>query len=194
MTTPESDPKADTTGVPSPKQAGGYGLTLVGLIAGGAGALWSLTQPWATEVVSNGFTTAEVAVSGASLYPVGLAGAWIALASAVAVVATGGRVRQVFAAVVLASAAAVLAAPLLYLLLDAVVVGSDIGQPQSAAESRTTWWILTLVCGLLIAAAGVTTMVRGSRWRRLSARQDGQRKRVAVSDWDALDQGDDPTA
>ncbi|NQU36411.1 MAG: Trp biosynthesis-associated membrane protein [Actinobacteria bacterium] len=184
----------DEPNPPSTKVAKGYGMTLVGLILGGVGALWSLTQPWASEVVSNGFTNEEVAISGASLYPVGLAGAWVALASVVAIVATSGRVRQVFGVVVLASAAAVLAAPLLYLILDEIVVGTDLGEPQSAAGARTSWWIVTLVSGVLIAAAGITTMVRGSRWRRLSARQDGQKSKAEVSDWDALDHGEDPTA
>jgi len=175
------------------KKVAGYGLALLGLIGGGAGALWSLAQPWATEVVSNGFTTSDVAVSGASLYPVGLAGAWVALASVVAIVATSGRVRQFFGVVVLASAAAVIAAPLMYLLLDEVIVGTEIGQPRSATTS-STWWIVTLICGLVVAAAGLITIVRGSRWRRLSARQDGQRQKAVVSAWDALDEGKDPTA
>lgn len=182
---------------PTPaEKSSGYGLTLLALTIGGGGALWSLTQPWASETVSNGFTTESVDVSGAALYPVGLAGAWLALASVVGVVATSGRARQVFGVVVLGSAAAVLAAPLLYLLLDQIVVGADTSQTRDAlgaSPTKTLWWVVTMLCGFAIAASGIFTMLRGAGWRRLSARQDGQKQKSDVSDWDALDQGNDPT-
>jgi hypothetical protein len=97
---------------------------------------------------------------------------------------------------VLGSAAAVLAAPLLYLLLDQIVVGADTSQSRDAlgtSPTKTMWWVVTALCGFAIAASGVFTMLRGAGWRRLSARQDGQKQKSEVSDWDALDQGNDPT-
>ncbi len=174
----------------------GYGLTLLVLAGGAIGTLWSLSQEWANEALSNGFTTEVIVVSGASLYPTALAGAWVALACVVAIVATGGRVRQIFGAVVLVSAAAVLAAPLLYLLLNEAITSPGSATSAVTADTRTSWWVVTAGCGLLIAGAGIVTMMRGSGWRRLSARQErqqGKQGQKALSDWDALDQGQDPT-
>jgi hypothetical protein len=61
------------------------------------------------------------------------------------------------------------------------------------------WWIPSLAGGVLLAAAGLLTVVRGRRWPGMSARYDrpGTAPPPAGDDpasmWKALDRGDDPT-
>ncbi|MEV5711787.1 Trp biosynthesis-associated membrane protein [Actinoallomurus sp. NPDC052274] len=60
------------------------------------------------------------------------------------------------------------------------------------------WWIVALVGGILLAAAGLLTVVRGRRWPGMSARYDrpGAAPRTGddpASLWKSLDRGDDPT-
>ncbi len=177
----------------STSSARGYAATLIALTLAGAAAIWSLSQPWATAQTSNGFNETTLEISGSALYPVGLACAWIALASVVAVIATSGVVRQVFGVVILFAAAGIGAASLLFLLLGEVVSTTSTPTAEAVSAARTgSWWAVALLAALVIAACGVTTMIFGSRWRRLSARQDGQ-TRAPASDWEALDQGEDPT-
>jgi uncharacterized membrane protein (TIGR02234 family) len=83
----------------------------------------------------------------------------------------------------------------------------------SAAEDRTNltrltgdvtvqvggWWIVALAGGVLLAVAGLLTVVRGRRWPGMSARYDrpGTAPRQGddpASLWKSLDRGDDPTS
>ncbi|MEV0399184.1 Trp biosynthesis-associated membrane protein [Actinoallomurus sp. NPDC050550] len=61
------------------------------------------------------------------------------------------------------------------------------------------WWIAALAGGVLLAAAGLLTVVRGRRWPGMSARYDrpGTAPRPGddpASLWKSLDRGDDPTS
>ncbi|MCO6005906.1 Trp biosynthesis-associated membrane protein [Actinoallomurus purpureus] len=61
------------------------------------------------------------------------------------------------------------------------------------------WWIVSLTGGVLLAAAGLLTVVRGRRWPGMSARYDrpGAAPRAGddpASLWKSLDRGDDPTS
>ncbi|MEO5877399.1 MAG: Trp biosynthesis-associated membrane protein, partial [Streptosporangiaceae bacterium] len=71
--------------------------------------------------------------------------------------------------------------------------GSDLGVTTNA------WWTVSLAGGLLLAAAGVLTAVRGARWPGMSARYDAVNavpKKVGDDPaglWKSLDRGEDPT-
>jgi hypothetical protein len=62
----------------------------------------------------------------------------------------------------------------------------------------SAWWVLSLVGGVLLAASGLLTAVRGRRWPGMSSRYERPGPaRPATDDpaslWKALDRGDDPT-
>jgi uncharacterized membrane protein (TIGR02234 family) len=66
------------------------------------------------------------------------------------------------------------------------------------------WPIVSVICGVLVLAAGALVALHGHRWASLSSRYESQpagadgdgasSARAAASMWNALDRGDDPTA
>jgi hypothetical protein len=65
----------------------------------------------------------------------------------------------------------------------------------SIVRASFGWPLLCTVGGVLVAAAGVFTVVRGSRWPGMGSRYERRgTPREDVPLWDALDRGDDPTA
>ena len=79
---------------PEPRSPSPHGRTyLIALLliaAAGFGGVWALSQPWVTAVTNAGFGDEPVTVAGSTLYPLSVAGAWLGLAGAVAVIATAG--------------------------------------------------------------------------------------------------------
>lgn len=68
------------------------------------------------------------------------------------------------------------------------------------AVAPTAWPVVTLLLGVLTAAAGVFIVITGSRWP-VSARkyqavrfEQQDEPRSSVSDWDSLSDGSDPTS
>ena len=63
------------------------------------------------------------------------------------------------------------------------------------------WAVITALCGVVAVGCGALTVVVGSRWPGLGARYDASGARgksldsdaTAMSEWDALDRGEDPT-
>ena len=182
---------------PEPRSPSPHGRTyLIALLliaAAGFGGVWALSQPWVTAVTNAGFGDEPVTVAGSTLYPLSVAGAWLGLAGAVAVIATAGIVRRVVGLLICLAAAALAVGPMAFWLSSEAVMISDSTQVTAESVSRTSWWALTALCSLAMIVAGLMVWRFGSQWRALSGRQVGSTK-VAASDWELLDRGEDPTA
>lgn len=179
-----------------------YTLALAGLAGGGALALAVAQATWVVARRKDvGFDTSF----GGSAIAGGLvACSLVAMAGAVAVLASRGVVRRavgallaVMGAVVAWSALAVLVGPAAAVRgpLDAVTGGASASAPH--VVSLAWWWcVLAVVGGLAVLAAGALTALRGTRWPVMAARYDGpagSRRRAAPDAWSLLDRGEDPT-
>lgn len=74
---------------------------------------------------------------------------------------------------------------------------------QSAVPAHTSGWaVVTALAGVVAVGCGALTVVVGAHWPALGARYDaagargarGDSEVRAMSEWDALDRGEDPTA
>ncbi|WP_433125912.1 Trp biosynthesis-associated membrane protein [Micromonospora sp. CA-240977] len=170
----------------------------------GAGlALWAATRTWSVELTVRPAPLPPVrdTRSGAGLLPWLPALALVTLAGGGAVLATRGRPRQVLGA-------------LLGVLALAVAAGGGYGLVADGVVNRQ-WPVLCLLGGVLAAAGGLWTAVRGAGWPAMGARYERPTRtapRVAPTPtgapepptpmagrrtteaWDALDRGEDPTA
>ncbi|WP_258378276.1 Trp biosynthesis-associated membrane protein [Micromonospora endophytica] len=163
-------------------------------LAGAGLAAWMATLAWESgEIVRRdpmlGVTEGR---TGAQLLPWLSALALVGLAGGGAVLATRGRLRRLLGGL-LALLGLVLAAGGGYGLF------ADLG-------GRTVWQppALCLLGGVLVAAGGLLTALRGHRWPAMGARYERAANRPAaaggpiggggtVDAWDALDRGEDPT-
>jgi hypothetical protein len=129
--------------------------------AGGALlGLLAASRTWAVELQRRPAPQAPLSVahSGSALYPWLTGLALVGLAGSGALLATRGRGRAVVGAVlVLSGAGTVLSAG--YGL--ATLVGL-----------RPGWPLLCLLCGLLVAAAGVRALLRGGSWPAMNGRYE----------------------
>ncbi|MDN3351031.1 Trp biosynthesis-associated membrane protein [Actinomadura sp. DC4] len=175
---------------------GGVGAAM---IAGFAGRTWATV----TEHAGAGLETLDQHLTGRSLSGVIVALGWAGLAAIAALLATRGWARVLIG--VLLTAFGVIVA-----IMSPVAVGhahviaaagekSNLSRLGGAASVDVhAWWVLSLAGGVLLAAAGVLTAVRGRRWPGMSARYDRPGAARPVGDdpasvWKALDRGDDPT-
>ncbi|MEH0984173.1 Trp biosynthesis-associated membrane protein [Micromonospora sp. CPCC 205556] len=160
-------------------------------LAGAGLALWAATRTWSVEVTARGGLPAIRADrSGADLLPWVSALALVGLAGGGAVLATRGRARRVLGG-------------LLALLGFAVAAGGGYGLVAAfGGEVSRHWPALCLVGGLLAAAGGAFTALRGGAWPAMGARYERGDRAGAASTagggrtreaWDALDRGEDPT-
>lgn len=171
-----------------------YGLVLVGLVAGGALALWALGQTWVTAQVTEGDLPEQiVTLSGSAIYPVSAAAAWVAIASIAAIVAVSGKGRIAVGAVILAASAGMGVAALAFPLSSQVqrVSAAYTTAPEVTATTSSAW-IAVAVATVLTGVCGITVLIAGPSWRSLSSKQSGSAPRK-TSDWEALDRGEDPT-
>lgn len=169
-----------------------YVVTVVVEVVACIVAMWSLSQPWVTASTTTGFGQQEVTVSGSSVYPLSVAGAWVALALVVAVIATAGSLRRVLGGAIAIAGVAVVVGPVSFLLASEVELATASARVATTDATRTSLWIMTLACGIVVIVAGIVVSMRGAAWRSLSKRQSGAKP--ASTPWEALDRGDDPTA
>ncbi|MGN9775688.1 Trp biosynthesis-associated membrane protein [Micromonospora sp. H33] len=166
-------------------------------VAGAGLAAWAATRTWAVELTPRPAPLPPVrdARTGADLLPWLPALALVALAGGGAVLATRGRVRRLLGG-------------LLALLGVAVAAGGAYGLAAGfAGDVSRQWPLLSLVGGVLAAAGGLLTALRGRRWPAMGARYERRPRPVAAARpqpgsvtgrrtteaWDALDRGEDPT-
>ncbi|XRQ02789.1 Trp biosynthesis-associated membrane protein [Actinomadura welshii] len=186
------------------------------LCAAGAGlVLLAAGRTWATVRAEDALTPLTQDLTGGDLG--GAAGAlgWAGIAGLAALFATRGRARTAVgvllalfgAGIGYASAAAVRRSNVLSAAGDESPLMS-LG--AGAAADVNLWWAVSVAGGVLLAAAGLVTAVRGRRWPGMSARYERAAPRGAAARdaagggdaeagdpsamWKSLDRGEDPTA
>lgn len=169
-----------------------YAPTLVVTAATGFLAVWSLTQPWISGSTNAGFGDERVTITGATLYPLALAGAWLGVAGVVAVIATSGVLRRGVGLLICLAAVAIAVGPVSFFFASEVAQFDKVAEVAAGSIERTNFWLVTLLCALLMFAAGLLVWLWGEDWRSLSGRQAGSVKPTASS-WELLDRGQDPT-
>ncbi|PYG02334.1 trp region conserved hypothetical membrane protein [Georgenia satyanarayanai] len=171
--------------------------------------------PWASALVPTVLAEQTVTVTGGDAAPATTATGLAVLATALAV-ALGGRWVSRLCAVALVALGALLAASAVGFLLDPrppvlAAAATVSGVREISAEPSTTVWpYVTVVAGVLVAAAAVlvlraarTTTAGTRRFERApgagarpgpAAGAETRDERVrAMDDWDALGRGEDPT-
>lgn len=182
-------------------------LGLVLMAAGGGVVLLALSGVWiAGSLALPGFPRVNVELTGGEVSIVARASAFVALAGAVAVLATRGVGRVVVGALATAAGGMVFVAVLIFsqtarMILDSHLV-RILDEPTmsvTASEVRddSLWPYVALVGGALIIAGGVVAMVRGRSWPAMGSRYASPSRpaeeRRSGGAWAALDRGEDPT-
>ncbi|GAB2868631.1 TIGR02234 family membrane protein [Actinoallomurus bryophytorum] len=176
-------------------------------LLGGAGAaivVGFAGRSWATVTErGTGVETLNQHLSGRSLSGVIAALGWAGLAGIAALLATRGWARV--AVGVLLAAFGVIVAIASPGAVRHAHVASIAGDKTNLARLGgdlvvhvNAWWTLSLAGGVLLAAAGLLTTVRGRRWPGMSSRYERPSAAQPSTDdpaslWKALDRGDDPT-
>ncbi len=193
---------------------GELAAALIALLLGAGTALLLAGRAWQTvrAVRPLPLPVDVLGVSGRTLEPAITALGLVGLAGVVAVLATRGLARRVVGgllalagAVIIwraaAGLAAVTSAHARNLVSDAHTgVGID-ATTRVEVNVHAVWPVLSIVCGILVAAAGILVAMRGATWTALSMRYEAptaaaraERAPTEASLWNALDRGDDPTA
>ena len=180
------------------------------LCAAGAGlALLAAGRPWATVRAQDAITPFAQDLTGRDLGTAAGALGWAALAGLAALFATQGRLRVAVGVLLALLGVGIGYSSVLAVQRSSVV--SAAGEKSallrlggSLLVDVSAWWVVSLLGGVLLVAAGVVTAVRGARWPGMSARYERPRapSRTAVgapveqdasSLWKSLDRGEDPT-
>lgn len=177
-------------------------LTAVaGCALAGALLLIAAGRTWgAATVQANGGARQHVSVSGhtvaSSLPALGIA----LLALAVAMLAATGVLRRVAGLLVVVVGGSAIAV--------AVRARGDVGstlaahvfasRAASVGGSRSAWWVVAALAGAIAVLAGALVVITGGRSAGLGARYEppptsSDATASAVDDWDAIEQGQDPT-
>ncbi|MFE9689983.1 Trp biosynthesis-associated membrane protein [Micromonospora sp. NPDC005806] len=188
---------SDPTPTAAPAARGRRELTYAVLLclAGAGLAFWAVTRTWSVELTARGsLPPTRHARTGTDLLPWVSALALVGLAGGGAVLATRGRVRRLLGG-------------LLTLVGLAVAAGAGYGltAPFEGGVSRQ-WPALVLAGGLVAAAGGALTALRGGGWPAMGARYERPARSAAPAGtdrpavergtrdaWEALDRGEDPT-
>ncbi|QFG25961.1 TIGR02234 family membrane protein [Actinomadura sp. WMMB 499] len=183
------------------------------LCAAGAGlVLLAAGRTWATVTAEGAITPFSRELTGGDLTGAPGALGWAGLAGLAALFATRGRVRAAVGALIALFGvgigyAAATAARGSHVAAEA---GDDSALLKLAADPSVhvnAWWTVSVAGGVLLVAAGLITLLRGSRWPGMSARYErtgtrapgasGPRRAPAADDpsamWKSLDRGEDPT-
>ena len=180
---------------------------VVAALLGAAGAaviVGFAGRTWATVAAhGGGLESLDQRLSGRSLSGVVPALGWAGLAGIAALLATRGWVRVVIGALLAAFGLIVaIASPAAVRHGHVVSAAGDKSNLAALGGSLAVhvhaWWTVSLAGGVLLAAAGLLTVVRGRRWPGRSARYDRPGAAPPAGDdpaslWKALDRGDDPT-
>lgn len=197
-----------------------FALALLLDLLGGAGALLIAGRAWQTVLTPRPRPLADdvLALSGHTLDSAATALSLVALAGAVAVLATRGLARRVVGGVL------ALAGALMVWRSLAGLTAISAGRAHAFVQERHSgvgvdprvvphlsvhaqWPVLSAACGLLVLVAGLLVAIRGAGWAGMSARYeaptarapsaedaDAARARADATMWTALDHGDDPTS
>jgi uncharacterized membrane protein (TIGR02234 family) len=174
-------------------------LCLLGsfLVLVGVGRVWTSAEVPAGPLVDAGTATS----TGAELLPGVRALGLVGLAGVVALAATRRLGRTLVGLVLLATGVGVVLTVLTADLLTAARRLDGLADDVPAALSGWGWG--TAAGGLLLALAGLLTVVQGRSWAALGQRYEAPTSPATTvpaaqpterSLWEALDRGEDPTA
>jgi len=186
-------------------------VAVLGGLACGGVALVGVGRPWAqVEVATPGMPTQSVEVVGSSVAPGVGALALVVVTASLALLPTGGRLRQVVAALLLLASVGVVVGCALAggelddaLLREVTATSSGEG---AAGASYPLWRWVSLAGGLAGAALGAWALRRSADWPVMGSRYDAPAaappgvpardpdKEPEETDlWRAMDRGEDPT-
>lgn len=196
-----------------------YGPCVLAGILVGAVMLFAGSRTWASvEVAPPGMTVDDVEVTGAASVPLVSAMAFVVMAAAVAVLASGGWLRRaVGLLIVVAAGVAAVAVLMAGSAIDDAVRDAVVASPSMTggvaerdafvdAAGQTVWRWIALAAALVGIAVGGAVVAYATAWPRMGSRYDAPTKptrhetakpaddRDATDLWKALDEGDDPTA
>lgn len=189
---------------------------LIGLL-GAASALLSWAQPWHIVVLAGSFAGQPNVIVGGDVSAPAVAALALASAAGFAAMAISGPFfRLVLAGLELAlgaslvlSSAGAIAAPVAAVAPAVTdVTGLDGAEAMTAligSSSLTVWPYVSLSAGVLLVIVSVVILVTGRRWPGSGRKYEPVRFEpvdsaetsstdTAVSDWDALSGGSDPTS
>ncbi len=178
-----------------------YRNAIVALIIGAVLLLLGYSMPWATvaiPMVTGGPASTQVELSGHDIASLASMAGWLAAAGLAGIIATRTWGRMLIGAIVALAGAGSLVAVAWFAVASAGLVKaaaeSHAGEALSdlGDYSITWWWIPTLLGSLLVLAAGLLTCARGRTWPGLGRKYERSTTRQ-LTDWQALDQGQDPT-
>jgi len=158
-------------------------------LAGAVLAVFAASRVWAVELTVRPEPLAALRTprTGGDQLPWVPALALVGLAGAGAVFATRGVPRRVIGALLAGLGVGIAAGGV-----------TSIGSAGGAGPAAVAWPVLCGIGGLLLAAGGGWTLLRGQHWPGMSARYDRSDAGHPVGPasaqvWEALDRGEDPT-
>lgn len=178
-----------------------YRDALVALIVGAALLLFSYSMTWANvaiPMVTGAAAATQIPLSGHDIVPLASTAGWIAAAGLAGIIATRTWGRMIIGAIVALAGAGSTIAVAWFAVASAGLIkaAADSHAGETLADlgdySITWWWIPALLASVLVWAAGLLTCARGRTWPGLGRKYDRANPRQ-LTDWQALDQGQDPT-
>lgn len=184
-----------------------YAPTVLGLLAAGGAAFLAASRQWVgATVASDGLPSDTIEVTGSQAIPLVGALALVVVTAALAVLATGGRIRRGVGVITVLAAATGLwvvvtgGGAVDRAFADAVeqspaFTGGDV--PPSSQS--LLWPIVAGVAFTIATALGVLTVAVGHRWSAMSRRYEAPagtaptQPKTEADIWKALDEGRDPT-
>lgn len=182
----------------------GYLAALAGCAISGAAVLIAAGRVWGRAALTTVTGSVDhVSATGHAAEPALPALGIALLVLTAGVIAARGWLRRVVGLIVVSVGASVIAL--------AVAARPDVAaelEHQAFAVAHTSvpahtsgWAVATALAGVLAVCCGALTVLVGARWPALGARYDAEGARGktgsadlrAMSDWDALDRGEDPT-
>ena len=184
-----------------------YGPIVLGILAAGALALFAVTRAWATATVRTpGVPIDRVQASGADGAPVLVILAIVVVAAGLAVVASGGWVRQLVGLTIAAIAAWAAVRALSLDMAGAPIARALRESPANLGAVHpvpevSSWPVVATVAFGLAALLGLGVVLFGRQWPRMGSRYErpasGAAKPAELLEeadvWRALDDGRDPT-
>ena len=177
----------------------GYAVALVLLAVGGGLVLWASSATWAqAQVPLAGLESGAMrllVLSGRDLAPLASVMGVVAWAGLPGLIATRGWGRPIVGIVMALAGILAVGGCLAYGLSPSgridQVASADAGSTIHVEAAWTGWWMVGIVGGLLVLAAGAAAVSRGRSWPSMGTKYE--RGATVRDPWAQLDAGQDPT-